>query len=291
MGNIYRLSRYDLHTALALRQAIWRKGNVRWQVCGIPGILYTDHGSDFTSRHLEQVCIDLKINLKFSIVGRPQGRGKVERFFNSVNQLLLMQLPGYNPPGSSGVKPVLTLEAFTPLFENFVVEQYHHRVHSVTKQAPLERWTNNGFLPRLPNSLEQLDLLLLSIARSRKVHRDGIRFKTLRYISPTLAPYVGEDITIRYDPRDISEIRVFHQDQFLCRALCQELAGETVSLKEIIQARRKRKKELRQIIAERKTLLESLLYVPNATAQKPKEKPPKETKPIPKTSLKIYKND
>jgi transposase InsO family protein len=30
-------------------------------VCGIPQVLYTDHGSDFTSRHIEQVCVDLKI--------------------------------------------------------------------------------------------------------------------------------------------------------------------------------------------------------------------------------------
>ena len=29
-------------TALALRQAIWRKGRPGWQVCGIPGILYSD---------------------------------------------------------------------------------------------------------------------------------------------------------------------------------------------------------------------------------------------------------
>ena len=44
-----------LHTSLALRQGIWRKDDPRWNICGIPDVLYTDHGSDFTSRHLEQV--------------------------------------------------------------------------------------------------------------------------------------------------------------------------------------------------------------------------------------------
>lgn len=38
-----------LHTSLALRQAIWRKEEPRWIVCGIPDVLYTDNGSDFTS--------------------------------------------------------------------------------------------------------------------------------------------------------------------------------------------------------------------------------------------------
>ena len=66
-----------IHTALVLHQAIWRKRNFDWQICGIPEKFYTDHGSDFTSNHLEQVAIDLKINLVFSAVGVPRGRGKI----------------------------------------------------------------------------------------------------------------------------------------------------------------------------------------------------------------------
>ena len=40
-----------IQTALTLRQAIWRKEDPRWQVCGIPEVFYTDHGTDFTSQH------------------------------------------------------------------------------------------------------------------------------------------------------------------------------------------------------------------------------------------------
>ena len=75
----------------------------------------------------------------------------------------------------------------------------------------------------------------------------------------TLAAFVGEWVTIRYDPRDLAEIRVYHNDQFLCKAVCQELASYTISLKEITRARRKRKKELRKIINEKKTLLDVVL--------------------------------
>jgi transposase InsO family protein len=73
-----------IQTALALRQAIWRKSQPGWHVCGIPQVLYSDHGSDFTSRHLEQVSADLKIRLINSTVARPRGRGKIERFFDSL---------------------------------------------------------------------------------------------------------------------------------------------------------------------------------------------------------------
>jgi putative transposase len=89
-----------LQTALALRQAIWRKSEPGWHVCGIPDAFYTDHGSDFTSRHLEQVAIDLKIRLVFSRQGKPRGRGKIERYFDTINQMCLPTLPGYAPCGT-----------------------------------------------------------------------------------------------------------------------------------------------------------------------------------------------
>ncbi|MGV9748239.1 Mu transposase C-terminal domain-containing protein [Rhodococcus zopfii] len=53
----------------------------------------------------------------------------------------------------------------------------------------------------MPDSLEHLDLLLVTVAAPRVVHRDGIHFQGLRYLHTTLAAYVRESVTIRYDPR------------------------------------------------------------------------------------------
>ncbi len=44
----------------------------------------------------------------------------------------------------------------------------------------------------MPESLEQLDLLLMHEVRARRIRRDGIHFQELRYLSLTLAVYVGE---------------------------------------------------------------------------------------------------
>ena len=81
-------------TALALHQAAARKTNPAWLVTGLPDVLYSDHGSDFTSDHLAAVATDLHIELVHSTVARPQGRGKIERFFGTVTTELLPQLPG-----------------------------------------------------------------------------------------------------------------------------------------------------------------------------------------------------
>ena len=161
--------------------------------------------------------------------------------------MFLCELDGYAPAGGAvrGV-PRFTLAEFDVKFCAFLLDVYHRRENSETKMPPVERWEANGFLPRMPESLEQLDLLLVQVAKARQVRPDGIHFQSLRYISTTLAAYVGETVTLRFDPRDMAEIRVFYEDKFLCRAVCAELAGEAVPLREILRARNRRRRELQR---------------------------------------------
>jgi putative transposase len=177
--------------------------------------------------------------------------------------------PGYHPKGAPPVTPTLTLPEFEARWRTWLLDEYHQRVHSETGQTPHARWTAGGWLPRLPESLEQLDLLLLTVATSRWVQQDGIRFRGLRYLDLTLAGYVGEDVTIRYDPRDMAEIRVYYQDRFLCRAICQEIAGQTISLKEIIAARTACCRSVRTHLTERQQAVEWLLEVHKAPPEPP----------------------
>jgi hypothetical protein len=120
--------------------------------------------------------------------------------------MFLCTLPGFK---SSGGKSRLTLAEFDVLLREFILDTYHERLHGETGVAPIRRWEKGGFLPRMPDSLEQLDLLLLTVPTARKVHPDGIRFQGLRYIDTTLAAYIGESVMLRYDPRDAVEVRVF----------------------------------------------------------------------------------
>ena len=90
--------------------------------------------------------------------------------------------------------------------------------------------------------------------------QDGIHFQSFRYIDPVLAAYVGESVTIRYDPRDMAEIRIFYENDFLCRALCQELTSEKISFKDIQKARRERKQALKEAIKKRVSLVDHLLF-------------------------------
>lgn len=66
---------------------------------------------------MEQVAADIHMELVLSEKGVPRGRSKVERFFRSVDQLFLQDVPGYSPKGYPDAEAVLTLPAFSYLVE------------------------------------------------------------------------------------------------------------------------------------------------------------------------------
>jgi putative transposase len=143
-------------------------------------------------------------------------------------------------------------------------------------------------VPRLPESLERLDLLLLTVARTRKVQQDGIRFQGQRYLDTTLAAYVKEEVVIRYDPADLAVIHVFHQDHFVCRAVCQELSGQRVRLKEIEKARSERRKQVRAGLVERSAVVEQFLAVHKEEVVRTSVQPETPPEPVGHPKLKGY---
>lgn len=219
-------------------------------MCGIPDILHVDRGSDFTSHHLERTAVALHIRIIHSTVARPQGRGKIERFFGTVNTELLSTLPGQLGPGSRKPLPKLDLPGLDQAIGSFIAD-YNARTHRELGLSPRDAWIADGWLPRMPESLDELDGLLLTVPKNRTVQRDGIHFQGQRYLAPTLAPFVGHTVTIRYDPRDVSEIRVYEHDTFVCVAIDEAHPNLRLSLRDIEAARRARRRELRRAINER----------------------------------------
>lgn len=267
-----------LNTSLALRQAIWRKVQPDWPVCGIPDVLHVDHGADFTSIHLDQAAADLRFQLIYSAIARPQGRGKIERLFRTINTELLPELPGNLQVGKPASQPRLSLPELDAAIGAFIVSTYNTRVHSEIVVSPIAAWRGKGWLPRMPESLEELDALLVMVAKPRVVHRDGIQFEGLRFLDPTLAAYVGEPVTIRYDPRDMGEVRVFHRNAFLCRAVSPEHAGQSITLKDVQAARVAYRRRLANEIREKTARVTDYLPAVHRTAPPasavPKPAPP-----------------
>jgi len=96
---------------------------------GLPRRLYTDNGAAFRSRHLEHICASLGIALIHARPYKPQGKGKIERFFRPVRASFLSSFEG---------------KTMTELNDSFTawLQEYHERRHHSTGQAPFERFTS-----------------------------------------------------------------------------------------------------------------------------------------------------
>ncbi|WP_292682211.1 Mu transposase C-terminal domain-containing protein, partial [Novosphingobium sp.] len=181
-----------------------------------------------------------------------RGAARSERLFRTINTELLAELPGNLRNGKPVSPPRLTLPELDAAIGTYIVATYNVRPHRAIGVPPVDAWRGDGWLSRMPETLEELDALLVMVAKPRIVHRDGIRFEGLRYFNPTLAAYVGEPATIRYDPRDVGEVRIFHRNVFLCRAVSPDHAGLSITLKDVQAARIAYRRRLRSEIGERK---------------------------------------
>src|SRR6266508_3466082 len=99
---------------------------------GLPDSLYADNGSPFASKQLQRICAVLGIRLVHSAPGRPQGRGKLERFFGTVREHFLVELEG---------RELGSLDELTRLFRAWLQQAYHARRHGETGEPPLARYT------------------------------------------------------------------------------------------------------------------------------------------------------
>jgi putative transposase len=142
-------ARWGYHeNAMALRQTLQIGLGAR----GLPNVVYVDNGAMFIDSALRRTCAVIGAKLTHSQAGRPQGRGKIERFFRTVRDQFLVEIT--DAIAGTGT-PVASLADLNSLFTAWVEQVYHQRVHSETDQTPLQRFLASG--PPVPVSGEVLD--------------------------------------------------------------------------------------------------------------------------------------
>jgi putative transposase len=122
-----------IRLAAALRPALGTRG--------VPEHAYVDNGSAFVDAWLLRACAKLGIKLVHSQPGRPEGRGKIERFFRTVRGQFLAELT------EARAAQIPDLAELNRLFTAWAETVYHVREHSETGQPPLARWEAGGPFP------------------------------------------------------------------------------------------------------------------------------------------------
>jgi len=166
---------------------------------GRPTAIYVDNGSPFVSGQLLRCLAVLGCRLIHSRPGRPQGRGKVERFFRTVQGEFMVELRA-----RGGAKD---LEELNRLFVAWVEHVYHRRTHSETGQAPIKRFLANG-APALPSEELIREAFLWSEQR-RASKQATVTLHGNRYeLDPALE---RRRVELIFDPFDLERVEVRFQ--------------------------------------------------------------------------------
>lgn len=204
VGYRFGLTEDTVRLAAALRPALAARG--------VPEAIYVDNGSAFIDSWLLRACAKLGIRLTHSTPGRPQGRGKIERFFRTVREQFLVEVTGAGEPGRRQVGDLLELNR---LFTAWVETVYHHGVHSETGQPPLARWSAGGPFP-LPAPATLAEAFLWEERRTVTKTCTVSLHGNLYQVDPALA---GRRVELVFDPFDLATIEVRQQGKPLGLAI------------------------------------------------------------------------
>jgi putative transposase len=173
----------------ALEQALAQRG--------LPRKLYVDNGSAFRSHHLEQVTASLGIALIHARPYKPQGKGKIERYFRTVRSDFLSGFRG------------TTLDELNHAFALWLREVYHQRKHSATGQTPFQRFTSRlECLRPAPSNLRDLfrHTARRRVAKDRTISLNG------KLLEAPVA-LIGQQVTLRYHEAELEKVEVFSGSQ------------------------------------------------------------------------------
>lgn len=169
---------------------------------GCPSRLYVDNGSAYSSHQLAWSAAVLDITLVHSRPGRPQGRGKIERWNRTVRDQFLVEVD--TGPDGCG-----SLHELNRLFTAWLHQQYHRTTHSETGATPAQRYHAEGRDRPTPP-----DPVLLRRAFLWREQRRVTAFATVsmhgnRY--EVDAALVGRTVDLLFTPFDLTVIEVQYQ--------------------------------------------------------------------------------
>lgn len=178
---------------------------------GVPKRVYVDNGAPFVSHQLQRVCAVLGMHLIHSQPKRPQGRGKIERFFATVRSQFLVEIADDQLDG---------LDRLNELFTAWVETRYHRRTHRETGQSPLARFTAGG-VPQVPPPELLREAFLWAetrtVRKTATVSLHGNRYE----VDPVL---VGRRVQLVFDPFDLATIEVRFNDTSFGAAVTHQVA-------------------------------------------------------------------
>jgi len=168
---------------------------------GIPEMIYVDNGAIYSSHHFERICGRLGTELKHTRPGRPQGRGKQEKFFRFVDQSFVPEAYDLIEKGK-----LQTLADLNRFFAAWLEIAYHQKIHNSFKQRPADRYQKDDHPIRRMAPHELAEVFLLE--ETRKADKTGV-ISLFGHSFEVASVLAGQKVQLRFDPFDLNEVQVW----------------------------------------------------------------------------------
>lgn len=197
-------------------------------------ILKLDNAKSHLAKHtVNKIVDDLQTTISFGSVATPETRGIIERFFGSLETRGFHKLPmttgssindlKRNNPETLALKYNITYDQIIELLDALIAE-YNNTPHSgIENLTPLESMRKKIYEAGIMPTLAEEDMICTinelnyqmdtrKVVGGKNGKRAYINFKGVEYRSRELSltgDYIGQTITIRYNPRDISTVEAY----------------------------------------------------------------------------------
>ena len=226
--------------------ALLRRALLDW---GVPEVVRTDRGPDFTAARIVRALADLGIVHDVCAPDMPQQKPHVESFLRTLSREVDELCPGFaghSVPEQVAIRGqkshaarrgedvretfnvALSSADYQRLCDRWVEDVYHRRPHpGLGGRTP---WLAAAGAPiRVIADERALDVLLAPAPGGdgwRTVTKKGVPCHATFFIAPELGGLVGERVQVRDDIFDAGAVYIFDAaGAYLCRAIAPEIAG------------------------------------------------------------------
>ena len=168
--------------------------NGQWLAFGAMETLVVDNGLEFHAAALENACHPYGITIEFCPRKTPWYKGKIERFFRTLNAGVAHGFPGTTfsdifekDDYDAMANAVVTLKTFRTLVYKWVVDYYHAKPHRTLDATPDSMWNTSIRLEdiNVPDDPMLLDAVLGRPQECTLTHK-GIVIDRIPYNCPEL---------------------------------------------------------------------------------------------------------
>lgn len=163
---------------------------------GIPKLVYTDNGKIYRSQQFEYICASLGVTLLHSQPFVPQGRGKIERMFNTVRMRFLSSLDPCK---------LKDLDDLNQRYFRWLEDDYKRKSHNgLNGLTPHDVFMSQISKVNLVTNIDRInENFLLRI--TRKIQPDATT-QVQNILYETDSRFSGKRVEIRYEPEWLNDV-------------------------------------------------------------------------------------